>query len=138
MLMQEILTKRALSPPTAMMTAHINKAVVMLSAMGEIKKANIPVIQNSWRRLKPLRTNQERSASNTSRSSMAFTYVIATNKNKNNSAYSNILCRTAFSAASGKPSLASSQAMMAQIIPEAMMTGLDLRRCKTSSAITSK
>ena len=48
-LMQEREMKRGLSEPTAITTAHIIKAVVRLSAIGEIKKANIPVIQNNMR-----------------------------------------------------------------------------------------
>ncbi len=46
-LIQAIETKRVLVPPTASTTAHINNAVVKLSATGEIKKARIPVNQNS-------------------------------------------------------------------------------------------
>jgi len=47
MFIQANITKRELSPPTAITTAHINRAVVKLSAMGEIKNAKIPVIQNN-------------------------------------------------------------------------------------------
>ena len=49
MLMQPRATKRGLSAPTAITTAHINNAVVRLSATGEMKKARKPVIQNSLR-----------------------------------------------------------------------------------------
>ena len=72
MLIQASSTKRWLSPPTASTTAHISKAVVRLSAMGEMKKASRPVIQNRLRKPKPLRTSQVRRASNTRRSSMAL------------------------------------------------------------------
>ena len=72
MLIQARVTKRVLSPPTASTTAHISSAVVRLSATGEMKKARMPVSQNSVRKPKPLRTSQERSASNTLRSSMAL------------------------------------------------------------------
>lgn len=45
-LMQAKLTNLGFSPPTFMTTAHINNAVVRLSAIGEMKNANQPVIQN--------------------------------------------------------------------------------------------
>jgi hypothetical protein len=48
-LMQPSTTKRGLSAPTAITTAHISSAVVRLSATGEMKKARKPVIQNSLR-----------------------------------------------------------------------------------------
>ncbi len=44
-LMQARLTNRALAPPTVRITAHISSAVVMLSAIGEMKKASRPVSQ---------------------------------------------------------------------------------------------
>jgi hypothetical protein len=72
MLMHARVTKRVLSPPTAMTTAHIKSAVVRLSATGEMQNASPPVIQKSARRPKPLRINQERKASNTCRSCMAL------------------------------------------------------------------
>ena len=48
-LMQPRATNFGLSEPTANTTAPINSAVVKLSAIGERKKANTPVIQNSFR-----------------------------------------------------------------------------------------
>ena len=46
MLMQARLTNLGLPLPTARTTAHIINAVVRLSAIGDIKKAKRPVIQN--------------------------------------------------------------------------------------------
>ena len=46
-LIQAIPIKAGLSAPTAITTAHMINAVVRLSATGEIKKARIPVSQNS-------------------------------------------------------------------------------------------
>lgn len=71
-LMHERVTKRLLSPPTASTTAHIISAVLRLSAIGNMKNARVPVIQNRERKPKPLRTNQTRSASNTRRSFIAL------------------------------------------------------------------
>ena len=71
-LMQATSTKPGLLPPTASTTAHISKAVVRLSATGEIKNASSPVTQNNWRRFIPDSISQERSAANTLRSSMAL------------------------------------------------------------------
>ena len=48
-LMQASETKRGLSEPTDMTTAHMIKAVVKLSAIGEIINARIPVTQNNMR-----------------------------------------------------------------------------------------
>ena len=48
-LIQEIETKAGCPLPTARTTAHIINAVVRLSAMGEMKKAKIPVSQNRLR-----------------------------------------------------------------------------------------
>ena len=48
-LIQESETNRGLSDPTAITTVHIIKAVVRLSAIGEIINARIPVIQNNMR-----------------------------------------------------------------------------------------
>ena len=71
-LIHAIETKRVLSPPTAMTTAHISSAVVRLSAIGEMKNASIPVSQKRLRKPKPLLTRRERSASKTWRSCMAL------------------------------------------------------------------
>ena len=72
MLTQAMVTNRVLEPPTASTTAHISRAVVRLSATGEMKKARIPVSQKSLRKPNPLRISQERRASKTRRSSMAL------------------------------------------------------------------
>ena len=69
---QARLTNLGLSPATLSTTAHINKAVVRLSAIGEIKNDKIPVNQNRDRKLKPLPTIQACKASNNLRSSIAL------------------------------------------------------------------
>jgi len=45
MFTQEIAIKRLLSPPTFITTVHFKRAVVKLSAIGEIKNAKHPVNQ---------------------------------------------------------------------------------------------
>ena len=72
-LTQAMPIKRGLPRPTASTTAHITSAVVRLSMIGDRKKLMTPVIQKSWRKLKPLRTSQERSASKTRRSLIELT-----------------------------------------------------------------
>ena len=59
-------------PPTFMTIAHINNAVVKLSAIGEMKKARIPVNQKIKRNVKPLLTIHARRESNNLRSSIAL------------------------------------------------------------------
>ena len=71
-LMQATTTKRVLSPPTAMATVAISRAVVRLSASGEMTKDSTPVSQKIWRREKPRETSQARRALNTPRSSMVL------------------------------------------------------------------
>ncbi|SFV87582.1 hypothetical protein MNB_SUP05-SYMBIONT-5-1196 [hydrothermal vent metagenome] len=63
--------KRTLLPPTAITTAPIIRAVVKLSAIGEIKNAKKPVSQNNCLNENPLLTNQTFNDSKTSRSRMA-------------------------------------------------------------------
>ena len=71
-LIQARLINFTLLPPTAMTTAHSSRAVVRLSATGEIKKARMPVIQKSCLNEKSLLTSHERSEAKTLRSSMAL------------------------------------------------------------------
>ena len=73
MLTHARLMKRVLPLPTASTTAHITSAVVRLSMIGDRKKLMTPVIQNSWRYVKPCRTSHDRSASNTLRSLIELT-----------------------------------------------------------------
>ena len=133
-----MLMKRVLPLPTASTTAHITSAVVRLSMMGDRKKLMTPVIQNNCRYVKPWRTSQDRSASNTPRSLMEFTYVIAQSRNRNNSPNSMRKWRTASSASWSMPPPAYSAAMNAQMIPAPSMTGTDFLRCVNSSAITTE
>ena len=72
MLMQATVMNCVLLPPTAMTTVAISRAVVRLSATGEMKNASRPVIQKTARSEKPRVTSQTRSASNTPRSSMVL------------------------------------------------------------------
>jgi hypothetical protein len=72
MLMHETTMKAGLLAPTAITTAPISRAVVRLSATGEMKKASRPVIQKIWRRVNPLLTSHERSARKVLRSSSAL------------------------------------------------------------------
>ena len=69
MLMQARTTKRRFPAPTAMTTAPISRAVVRLSATGEMKKASRPVSQKMVRRENPRETSQPRRALKTLRSS---------------------------------------------------------------------
>ena len=61
-----------LLPPTAMATAPISRAVVRLSATGEITKDSRPVNQKTVRSVNPLLTIHDRNALNTLRSSRAL------------------------------------------------------------------
>ena len=85
---QPTATTCGLSFATATNTAAINRAVVRLSAIGEIKNANTPVIQKIQYSDKPFETNQARNAPNKLRSSKVFTKVIAANKNSISLPYS--------------------------------------------------
>ncbi len=71
-LIQAKLINLGLSLPMAMTTAHMRRAVVRLSATGEIQKARRPVIQKIFRYEKPAQTSLTRKVSKTSRSSMAL------------------------------------------------------------------
>ena len=77
---------------TAITTAHINSAVVKLSAIGDIKKESTPVMIKIFLKSKPIFTNQALKTSNTFLSVMVLIKVIATNKNINNSANSRKTC----------------------------------------------
>ena len=68
MLMQATVINLGLSAPTARTTAPMIRAVVRLSAKGEMKNANSPVSQNTLRSENPDETSQARKALNTSRS----------------------------------------------------------------------
>ena len=61
-LIQARATNFLLFGATAITTAPMSRAVVRLSAMGEITKARKPVIQKILRRENPLETSQERRA----------------------------------------------------------------------------
>ena len=69
MLMQATATKPGYPRPTAMATEAMTRAVVMLSATGEMKNARMPVNQNRVRNENPRDTSQPRRALNTPRSS---------------------------------------------------------------------
>ena len=71
-LMQPRTTKRVLSPPIETTTAAISRAVVRLSAKGDMAKEIRPVIQNSLRREKPALTSFARSRLKMPRSSMVL------------------------------------------------------------------
>ena len=71
-LIQAIAINLIFVPPTAIATVDINNAVVKLSAIGDNKNDNTPVIQNILRKEKPRETNQARNASNTLRSAMVL------------------------------------------------------------------
>ena len=68
MLMQATVMNLGLPAPTAMTTAPMIRAVVRLSASGEMKNASSPVSQNRLRSEKPDEINHARKALNTSRS----------------------------------------------------------------------
>ena len=61
-LIQATITNFLFLPPTAITTAPIKRAVVKLSAKGEITKANTPVTQNIPRSVNPRPTNHIRNA----------------------------------------------------------------------------
>ncbi|MNY32294.1 hypothetical protein D3C86_1665010 [compost metagenome] len=135
-LMQATATNLGLPAPTAITTAPISRAVVRLSAMGEMQKARAPVTQNRPRSEKPRPTSQARSASNTRRSSRVLMKVMAASRNRKSSPNSSRLCRMAASAVCVSPARAYASPMSAQMRPAATMTGLDLRRCRASSPMT--
>ena len=72
-LMQPSPMNRDCPTPAAMSTAHMSRAVVRLSANGEITNDNPPVIQKMAVAPKPRRTIQARRLSNTPRSSIELT-----------------------------------------------------------------
>ena len=94
-LIQATITKAVFFPPTAMATVAISRAVVRLSAMGDITNARAPVIQKIVRNENPCETSHTRSTSNTPRSSIVLINVIAARRNRNSSANSSRLWRTA-------------------------------------------
>src|SRR5210317_338219 len=112
----------------------MTSAVVRLSINGDKKKLRIPVIQKIVRKVKTRATSHERNALNTLRSVMAFTYVIAVNKNKNSCANSTRKCSTARSTTCDDSPSAYWNARRAQISPAANTTGFDFLRRVYSSA----
>ncbi len=85
-LMQATTTNFGRSRPTASDTAPMMRAVVRLSASGEMTNARAPVIQKIVRRLKPRPASCARSAAKTRRSSRVLTKVIAARRNSISSA----------------------------------------------------
>ena len=85
-LMQATTTNFGRSRPTASATAPMIRAVVRLSAIGEMTNASPPVIQKIARRLKPRLASHARRAAKTPRSPSVFTKVIAASRNSISSA----------------------------------------------------
>ena len=132
-------TNRGCPLPTAITTAHITSAVVRLSAIGDRKKAMMPVIQNTFRRPNPRETSQARSHSKTFRSVIALMYVIATRRKKNSSANSRNVCRKAScSACCSAPVSRAAIASRTQIAAPPISTGLDFRMWVNSSVMTTR
>ena len=124
-LIQAMAMNLVLLPPTATATAAINRAVVRLSAIGDITKASPPVIQKILRSEKPCVTSQTRRTSNTPRSSIVLMKVIAANRNRNSSTNSSRSPRISTWARSTSPACMKAIATNTQIRPAATITGLD-------------
>ena len=118
-------------------TEHIIKAVVKLSAIGDKKNDNIPVNQYIFLYDSFFLIIIDFNSSNIFLSFMEFIYVIVTKRNKNNSAYSNILFLIKLDIVFIVFVFIDIIEAILHIKPEAIMTNFDLSIFINSSSNTS-